>query len=50
MEYVNTFIDPKLFVSKYLLQLPEKSQVTAFLKRENKVKSTVPTQRKNRVK
>ena len=50
MEYVNTFIDPKLFVSKYQLQLPEKSQVTAFLKRENKVKSTVPTQRKNRVK
>ena len=39
MEYVNTFIDPKLFVSKYQLQLPEKSQVTAFLKRENKVKS-----------
>ena len=50
MEYVNTFIDPKLFVSKYQLQLPEKSQVTAFLKRGNKVKSTVPTQRKNRVK
>ena len=28
MEYVNTFIDPKLFVSKYQLQLPEKSQVS----------------------
>ena len=48
MEYVNTFIDPKLFVSKYQLQLPEKSQVTAFWKRENKVKPAAPTQRKQR--
>ncbi len=48
MEYANTFIDPKLFVSKYQLQLPEKSQVTAFLKRENKVKPAVPAQRKQR--
>lgn len=37
MEYVNTFIDPKLFVSKYELQLPGKDQVTDFLKNENKI-------------
>jgi len=37
MEYVNTFVDPKLFVSKYQLQLPGKDQVTEFLRKENKV-------------
>lgn len=36
MEYVNTFIDPKLFVSKYQLQLPGKDQVTDFLRKENR--------------
>lgn len=36
MEYVNSFIDPKLFVSKYELQLPGKDQVTDFLRRENR--------------
>lgn len=36
MEYVNAFIDPKLFVSKYELQLPGKDQVTDFLRRENR--------------
>ena len=38
MEYVNTFIDPKLFVSKYTLQLPGKDQMTDFLRKENREK------------
>ena len=36
MEYVNAFIDPRLFVSKYQLQLPKRAEMTAFLRRENK--------------
>ncbi len=36
MEFVNTFIDPKLFVSKYQLQLPGREKVTDFLKMENR--------------
>ena len=36
LEYVNTFIDPKLFVSKFQLHLPSKDAVTAFLRKENK--------------
>ena len=36
LEYVNTFIDPKLFVSKFQLHLPSKDDVTTFLQRENK--------------
>ena len=36
LEYVNTFIDPKLFVSKFQLHLPSKDAVTAFLQKENK--------------
>ncbi len=36
MEYINTFIDPHLFVTKYTLQLPEREQVTNFLKKENR--------------
>lgn len=35
LEYVNTFIDPKLFVSKFQLRLPSKEEVTAFLQKEN---------------
>lgn len=35
LEYVNTFIDPKLFVSKFQLQLPSREEVTAFLQKEN---------------
>lgn len=34
-EYVNTFIDPQLFVSKYQLQLPPKEKIAEFLRREN---------------
>ena len=33
---MNTFIDPKLFVSKFQLRLPSKDAVTAFLQKENK--------------
>jgi len=39
MEYVNAFVDPKLFVSKYELQLPGKDQVTDFLRKENRGKA-----------
>ena len=33
---MNTFIDPKLFVSKFQLRLPSKDVVTAFLQKANK--------------
>ena len=33
---MNTFIDPKLFVSKFQLHLPSKDAVTAFVQKENK--------------
>ena len=36
MEFVNTFIDPQIFVSKYQLQLPGREKVTEFLKKENR--------------
>ena len=36
MEFVNTFIDPQIFVSKYQLQLPGREKVTDFLKMENR--------------
>ena len=35
VEYVETFVDPNLFVSKYRLQLPPKEKIVEFLKREN---------------
>lgn len=34
-EYVNTFIDPALFISKYQLQLPPKEKMVDFLRQEN---------------
>ena len=36
MEFVNTFVDPQIFVSKYQLQLPGREKVTEFLKKENR--------------
>lgn len=35
VKYVDTFIDPKLFVSRYKLQLPSQRKMTEFLRREN---------------
>ncbi len=34
-EYVSTFVDPSLFVTKYELELPPKERIEAFLKKEN---------------
>ncbi|MBQ9345508.1 MAG: DUF1016 family protein [Kiritimatiellae bacterium] len=34
-EYVSTFVEPGLFVSKYEVQLPPRERIAAFLKREN---------------
>ena len=34
-EYVNTFVAPELFISKYQLQLPPKEKMVEFLKHEN---------------
>ncbi|MGN0847037.1 MAG: PDDEXK nuclease domain-containing protein [Kiritimatiellia bacterium] len=34
-EYVNTFVDPALFISKYQLQLPSKEKMVDFLRQEN---------------
>ena len=34
-EYVSTFIDPSLFISKYALELPPKEKIEAFLRQEN---------------
>lgn len=34
-EYVNTFIDPALFISKYQVLLPTKDKIINFLKHEN---------------
>ncbi len=34
-EYISTFVDPELFVSKYSVQLPPKEKIVEFLKREN---------------
>ena len=48
MEYVNAFIDPRLFVSKYQLQLPKRAEMTEFLKKENKANTTAQTQMKQR--
>lgn len=48
MEYVNTFIDPKLFVPKYQLQLPKRAEMTEFLKKEHKTNPTAQTQMKQR--
>lgn len=36
-EYVNTFVDPSLFLSKYEVELPPKERIEAFLKSENGV-------------
>lgn len=35
-EYVNTFIDPALFISRYQVLLPTRDRIVDFLKRENK--------------
>ena len=35
-EYVSTFIDPSLFISKYELELPPKERIVEFLQKENK--------------
>ena len=34
-EYVHTFVEPELFLSKYELQLPPKEKIIEFLKQEN---------------
>ena len=34
-EYVNTFVEPDLFLTKYQLQLPSKEKIIGFLKQEN---------------
>ena len=39
-EYVSTFIDPALFVSKYELELPPKERIVEFLCRENKTEAS----------
>ncbi|MBQ7651286.1 MAG: DUF1016 family protein [Victivallales bacterium] len=39
-EYVSTFIDPSLFISKYELELPPKERIVEFLQRENKEETT----------
>lgn len=38
-EYMAPYIDERLFVSKYQLELPPKEKFTAFLKKENEGKS-----------
>ena len=35
-EYITSFTDPQLFISKYQIQLPPKEKITEFLKNENK--------------
>ena len=42
-EYVSTFVEPGLFVSKYEVQLPPRERIAAFLKRENAALSATPT-------
>ena len=39
-EYVSTFIDPALFVSKYELELPPKERIVEFLRKENKTETS----------
>ena len=39
-EYVSTFIDPSLFISKYELKLPPKERIVEFLQKENKEELT----------
>lgn len=39
-EYVSTFIDPALFVSKYELELPSKERIVEFLRKENKIETS----------
>ena len=39
-EYVSTFIDPALFVSKYELELPPKERIVEFLRKENKTEAS----------
>ena len=34
-EYIAPFIDERLFLSKYMLQLPSKETLTGFLRKEN---------------
>ena len=34
-EYIAPFIDERMFLSKYMLQLPSKETLTGFLKKEN---------------
>lgn len=41
-EYVSTFVEPGLFVSKYEVQLPPKERISDFLKRENAALAATP--------
>jgi predicted nuclease of restriction endonuclease-like (RecB) superfamily len=41
-EYVSTFVEPGLFVSKYEVQLPDRRRIADFLKRENAALASVP--------
>ena len=39
-EYVSTFIDPSIFISKYAVELPPKEKIEAFLRQENNAEQT----------
>ncbi len=41
-EYVSTFVDPGLFVSKYEVRLPPRERIADFLRRENAALATTP--------
>lgn len=45
-EYVSTFVDPSLFLSKYEVELPPKERIEAFLKSENKTVKQRPEARR----
>ena len=58
-EYVNTFVDPGLFISKFAVRLPPREKIADFLRRENaqlaahpsaprRKAATPPRERKNR--
>ena len=34
-EYIAPFVDERMFLTKYMLQLPSKETLTGFLKKEN---------------
>ena len=42
-EYVNTFVDPGLFISKFAVRLPPREKIADFLRRENEQLAARPS-------